>query len=98
MTVAAVLVVCDTRRSNFADSLVGRQPSTSCHALSRSGTLVLSLGSWCLKEVPMSLVQRAFQGAVDWSAMLAVVQAQPSDHLHLIDLPYRLCSWAFDDP
>jgi mycothiol synthase len=29
--------------------------------------------------------------------MLAVVQAQPGDHLHLIDLPYRLCSWAFDE-
>lgn len=30
--------------------------------------------------------------------MAAVVEAQPDDHLHLVDLPYRLCSWAFDDP
>ena len=29
--------------------------------------------------------------------MLAVVRAQPSDHLHIVDLPYRLCSWAFDE-
>jgi ribosomal protein S18 acetylase RimI-like enzyme len=46
----------------------------------------------------MSLRQRSFRGDADWAAMAAVVQAQPADHLHLIDLPYRLCSWAFDDP
>jgi ribosomal protein S18 acetylase RimI-like enzyme len=46
----------------------------------------------------MSLRQRSFRGDADWAAMAAVVEAQPADHLHLIDLPYRLCSWAFDDP
>ncbi len=30
--------------------------------------------------------------------MAAVVEAQPDGHLHRVDLPYRLCSWAFDDP
>jgi mycothiol synthase len=46
----------------------------------------------------MPLLQRAFRGPTDWAHMAAVVQAQPSDHLHVIDLPYRLCSWAFDEP
>jgi hypothetical protein len=46
----------------------------------------------------MSLRQRSFRGDADWAAMAAVVEAQPADHLHLVDLPYRLCSWAFDDP
>jgi ribosomal protein S18 acetylase RimI-like enzyme len=46
----------------------------------------------------MPLLQRAFHGPADWSQMAAVVQAQPSEHLHVVDLPYRLCSWAFDDP
>src|SRR4028119_336059 len=45
----------------------------------------------------MQLVQRSFRGSTDWSNMLTVVQAQPSDHLHVVDLPYRVCSWAFDD-
>ena len=45
----------------------------------------------------MPLGQRSFQGSADWDDMLAVVQAQPSDHLHVVDLPYRLCSWAFDE-
>jgi ribosomal protein S18 acetylase RimI-like enzyme len=38
------------------------------------------------------------RSADDWTDILAVVQAQPHAHLHLIDLPYRFCSWAFDDP
>jgi len=45
----------------------------------------------------MPLVQRAFHGPSDWVQMSAVVHAQPGDHLHVVDLPYRLCSWAFDD-
>jgi ribosomal protein S18 acetylase RimI-like enzyme len=47
----------------------------------------------------MPLVQRVFNGpAADWAHMQAVVDAQPSECLHVIDLPYRLCSWAFDAP
>lgn len=28
--------------------------------------------------------------------MAALVHAHPGDNLHVVDLPYRLCSWAFD--
>ena len=30
--------------------------------------------------------------------MARLVEAAPSDNLHLFDLPYRFSSWAFDDP
>lgn len=46
----------------------------------------------------MPLVRRSFRGPADWARMVAVVQTQPSDHLHVVDLPYRFCSWAFDEP
>jgi ribosomal protein S18 acetylase RimI-like enzyme len=46
----------------------------------------------------MSLLQRIFRGPADWAQMTAVLHARPSDHVHIIDLPYRLCSWAFDEP
>ena len=47
----------------------------------------------------MPLLQRSFHSpAADWAHMKAVVEAQPSDHLHVVDLPYRFCSWAFDEP
>jgi hypothetical protein len=47
----------------------------------------------------MPLLQRTFDTpAADWPQMKAVIDAQPSDHLHVVDLPYRLCSWAFDAP
>lgn len=49
-------------------------------------------------EVPVSLVPRPFRGPRDWAPMAAVVHARPADHLHVVDLPYRLCSWALDDP
>jgi N6-L-threonylcarbamoyladenine synthase/ribosomal-protein-alanine N-acetyltransferase len=46
----------------------------------------------------MALSQRTFRGPADWADMLAVVEARPAEHLHVVDLPYRLCSWAFDQP
>ena len=47
----------------------------------------------------MPLSQRIFNGsATDWAHMKAVIDAQPSEHLHVVDLPYRFCSWAFDAP
>ncbi len=46
----------------------------------------------------MSLRPRPFRGDADRVAMAAVAGAHPDGHLHLVDLPYRLCSWAFDDP
>ncbi len=30
--------------------------------------------------------------------MIALARAHPADHLRVIDLPYRLCSWALDQP
>lgn len=33
----------------------------------------------------------------DKQAMIALARAFPSDNLHVVDLPYRLCSWALDD-
>jgi ribosomal protein S18 acetylase RimI-like enzyme len=38
-----------------------------------------------------------FSGTADIEAMSALVHAFPADHLHVVDLPYRLSSWAFDD-
>jgi hypothetical protein len=45
----------------------------------------------------MALIQRNYRDPTDWVSMAALVQAQ-GDHLHTTDLPYRLCSWAFDEP
>src|SRR5258706_12178452 len=42
--------------------------------------------------------QRAYQGEIDQVAMAALVATHPDDNLHVVDLPYRFCSWAFDDP
>jgi ribosomal protein S18 acetylase RimI-like enzyme len=44
------------------------------------------------------MIQRAYQGDADQAAMAALVAAHPEDNLHVVDLPYRFCSWAFDDP
>jgi hypothetical protein len=46
----------------------------------------------------MPLHQRPFAGAADRPAMAALVAAFPEQNLHVVDLPYRLCSWALDEP
>jgi mycothiol synthase len=46
----------------------------------------------------MTLHQRPFAGAADVTAMAALVDAFPEQNLHVVDLPYRLCSWALDEP
>ncbi len=46
----------------------------------------------------MPISQRAYQGDHDHQRMQALAQAQPHANLHWVDLPYRLSSWAFDDP
>ncbi len=46
----------------------------------------------------MPISQRTYQGDHDRQRMQALGQAQPHDNLHWVDLPYRLSSWAFDDP
>jgi ribosomal protein S18 acetylase RimI-like enzyme len=42
--------------------------------------------------------QRAYRGEIDQAEMAALVHARPGDYLHVIDLPYRFSSWAFDEP
>jgi mycothiol synthase len=41
---------------------------------------------------------RAFSTAADFPRMLELAQAEYQSHLHVIDLPYRFSSWAFDQP
>ncbi len=46
----------------------------------------------------MKLFQHPFLGEVDKSRMLALAKELAVVNLHVIDLPYRLSSWALDDP
>ena len=46
----------------------------------------------------MKTRQREFCGEADVQAMIALAHASPSDNLHVVDLPYRLSSWALDRP
>jgi mycothiol synthase len=44
------------------------------------------------------MFKRAFQDEKDKQRMSALVHQFPADNLHVADLPYRLSSWAFDEP
>jgi ribosomal protein S18 acetylase RimI-like enzyme len=46
----------------------------------------------------MKTTQRPFSGKADIQAMCALARLSPIDNLHVVDLPYRLGSWALDDP
>jgi hypothetical protein len=46
----------------------------------------------------MAIVKRSFSGEADKDRMAALACQFSSENLHVIDLPYRLSSWAFDDP
>lgn len=46
----------------------------------------------------MNIIQREFSGQADVPAMAALVKDFPAGNLHVTDLPYRLSSWALDDP
>lgn len=46
----------------------------------------------------MPVTQRPFSGEHDLCAMAALARAFPADHLRVTDLPWRLSSWALDDP
>ena len=46
----------------------------------------------------MKTSQRQFSGERDKQAMIALARVFPTDNLHVVDLPYRLSSWALDDP
>jgi mycothiol synthase len=42
--------------------------------------------------------QRKFSGERDIQAMIGLARVSPADNLHVVDLPYRVSSWALDDP
>src|SRR5882724_1678698 len=46
----------------------------------------------------MTVKQQPYTSSADQAAMTALVRAYPTDNLHVMDLPYRFSSWAFDDP
>jgi ribosomal protein S18 acetylase RimI-like enzyme len=44
----------------------------------------------------MRIIPRAYAGAADQQRMAELVRLFPADNIHVVDLPYRLSSWAFD--
>ena len=40
----------------------------------------------------------AYGGIAAQRSMLALTQKTATENLHVVDLPYRLSSWAFDHP
>jgi len=46
----------------------------------------------------MKTARRPFRGGADLASMTALATTSPEDNLHVADLPYRLASWALDDP
>jgi hypothetical protein len=46
----------------------------------------------------MEIGQREFLGEIDLQVMIELARVSPTDNLHVIDLPYRVSSWASDDP
>jgi mycothiol synthase len=46
----------------------------------------------------MRIRMRPYAGEADQAQMSALVHAHPAGNIHIADLPYRLSSWAFDDP
>jgi len=62
------------------------KPSTSFFYFSRQN------------EVQMSIKMRPFVGKNVLNAMTALGQTYPEGWIHSADLPYRLSSWALDDP
>ncbi len=46
----------------------------------------------------MKIHQRAFSGEIDKQGMMAQARAFAAENLHVVDMPYRLSSWALDDP
>jgi mycothiol synthase len=45
-----------------------------------------------------SILRREYGGVADWATMAQLARLQPANNLHIIDLPYRFSSWAFDAP
>jgi hypothetical protein len=51
-----------------------------------------------MDAVNMKFSQRKFSGTPDIVPMQALACAWPGSPLHTTDLPWRLTSWALDDP
>jgi mycothiol synthase len=51
-----------------------------------------------MRQMVMSIGQREFYGETDIQAMIGLARVSPADNLHVVDLPYRVSSWALDDP
>jgi hypothetical protein len=45
----------------------------------------------------MQLIQQRYQGVRDQERMMALVRNHPQENFHIVDLPYRFSSWAFDN-
>jgi len=45
-----------------------------------------------------AITQRPYRGLPDHASMIGLARRFAGDHLHVADLPYRLSSWALDDP
>jgi ribosomal protein S18 acetylase RimI-like enzyme len=48
--------------------------------------------------VPPTYHQLQVEGCTAQQQVLRLVQAAPRDHVHVVDLPYRLSSWAWSSP
>lgn len=46
----------------------------------------------------MQIIEQKFSGETDLKAMAELVREFPAENLHIVDLPYRFSSWAFDYP
>ncbi|MEW5868380.1 MAG: GNAT family N-acetyltransferase [Chloroflexota bacterium] len=46
----------------------------------------------------MPFTQRSYSGEADKLHMAALARQHAQEHLHVVDLPYRLSSWALNDP
>jgi len=46
----------------------------------------------------MNINPRGFTGETDIRKMIALSQSFLAENIHVVDLPYRFCSWAFDTP
>jgi ribosomal protein S18 acetylase RimI-like enzyme len=46
----------------------------------------------------MEITERNFCGGSDLPSMAELVHQFPDENIHVVDLPYRLCSWSFDYP
>ena len=46
----------------------------------------------------MEITERTFSGDSDLRSMAEFVGKFPTENIHVVDLPYRFCSWSFDYP